>query len=79
MSEPSEVEARFDAEGKITLLSFTWRGSRLSVTGQGREWEAEDGRHFLVMTTGERIFELAYESKNNIWRVVKIPESKLIA
>ena len=79
MEEVTEVEARFDAAGKITVLSFTWHGTRLPVTGVGREWEAGDGRHFLVMTTGERVSELVYEEANGVWRVVSAPWPALVA
>jgi hypothetical protein len=67
MTEPAEVEARFGVDGKITVLSFTWRGRRLPATSMGREWETEAGHHFLVMTTSERVFELVYESASARW------------
>ena len=79
MTEPAEVEVRFDVTGKITVLRFTWRGTRMPVTSQGRQWVAEDGRHFLVMTTGERVFELVYESTEGVWRVAKAPGRELSA
>ncbi len=79
MTELTEVEARFGADGKITVLSFTWRGRKLSVVSEGRQWSAEDGFHFLVMATGERIFELAYEPASGLWRIVKAPEQRLSA
>jgi hypothetical protein len=72
MSELTEVEARFGADGKITVLSFTWQGRRLPVTGAGREWDADDGHHFLVMTAGERVFELVYESAGGVWRAAQV-------
>ena len=74
MTEPTEVEARFGEDGKITVLSFSWRGCKLPVLGAGRQWGAEDGFHFLVMTTGERVFELVYHSVSSLWHVVKAPE-----
>jgi hypothetical protein len=77
--EALEVEARFSAEGKITVLSFTWRGQRTSVVGEGRQWLAEDGRHFGVMTTGERPFELAFMPERGLWRMVKAPTSECLA
>ena len=79
MTDPTEVEARFGEDGKITLLSFTWRGRRLPVTSMGREWETEAGHHFLVMTTGERIFELIYHSTSGLWRVASAPEQRVVA
>jgi hypothetical protein len=72
MTDPTEVEVRFGEDGKITVLSFTWRGRRLPATSMGREWEAEAGHHFLVMTTGERVFELVYESAGARWRAAPV-------
>jgi hypothetical protein len=79
VTEPTEVEARFDADGAVTVLSFTWRGSRLPVTGRGRAWAAEDGQHFLLMTTGERVFELTYDPARRAWRVAAASASRLTA
>ena len=79
MTEPAEVEARFGEDGKITMLSFTWRGRRLPVTSMGREWEAEEGHHFLVMTTGDRIFELNFHATSGLWNVVRAPEERAVA
>ena len=79
MTESTEVEARFGVDGKISVLSFTWRGRKLPVISDGRQWGADDGFHFLVMTTGERVFELAYESLTGLWRIVKMPERGAVA
>ena len=79
MTEPAEVEARFDADGKIVVLSFTWRGRRLPVMSMGREWEAEDGHHFLVMTGGEHIFELNFHATSGLWNLVRAPEERAVA
>lgn len=69
---PTEVEARFGADGTITVFSFTWGGRKLPVTSTGREWTAGDGHHFLVMVTGERVFELVYESAKGVWRAAQV-------
>lgn len=74
-----EVEARFSAGGKITVLSFTWRGQRTPVVGEGRQWLAEDGWHFGVMTVDERPFELAFMPERGLWRVVRAPASERLA
>jgi hypothetical protein len=71
MNEPTVVEARFDAQGQLTVLSFTWHGAKLPVTSTGREWVTEAGRHFLLMTTGERVFELVYAPARGVWYVVR--------
>lgn len=79
MNEPTEVEARFGMDGKITILSFTWRGRKLPVLGEGRQWGSEAGFHFLVMTTGERMFEIVYEATSGLWHIVKMPERGMMA
>jgi hypothetical protein len=76
--DAAEVEARFDAEGVITVLSFVWQGAKYPVTSQGRQWEAADGRHILVMTTGDRMFELVWDGRGP-WRVLKAPGRPMVA
>lgn len=79
MTEPTEVEARFGADGKIMVLSFNWKGRRLPVTGAGRQWNGEDGLHFLVMTAGERVFELVYHATTGVWNVAKALGDRAVA
>ena len=77
MTAATTVEARFDDTGRITVLSFTWQGRKHPVTSHGRQWEAADGRHLLVMTPGERVFELVYAAGK--WRVVRGPSGPEVA
>jgi hypothetical protein len=79
VNEPTSVEARFSPDGDITLVSFTWQGHTQPVTSMGRQWKADDGRHFLVMIRGDRIFELRYQPDTQQWRVVGVPTSRLRA
>ena len=44
MTEATEVEARFGVDGRINVLSFTWRGRKLPVVSEGRQWGADDAR-----------------------------------
>jgi hypothetical protein len=60
MTHVTEVEARWDDDGRVTVRSFTWQGQRQAVSSQGRQWVADDGRHVLVMTAGERVVELVH-------------------
>jgi hypothetical protein len=76
--DAAEVEVRFDAEGAIRVLSFVWQGAKHPVTSQGRQWEAADGRHILVMTTGDRVFELAWDGQGP-WQVLKVPGREMMA
>lgn len=70
----TEVEARFDQDGRPHPLSFTWEGERLRVTAAGRTWLDDAGRHLLVMTRGDRVFELLLRRSDLAWRVVGVSE-----
>jgi hypothetical protein len=74
MMEPIEVTARFELDGKVTPLRFKWKGHDYLVEGTGRGWQAEDGLHLLVMATGERVFELLFDSSQIRW-FIKHPRS----
>jgi hypothetical protein len=73
MAEPIEVEVRVDADGRATPRAFTWRGQRMSVVGVGRRWVEADGEHTLVMTPGERVFELL-RLPDGRWGIVRAPD-----
>jgi hypothetical protein len=79
MSDATEVEARFREDGHITVLNFTWRGRKRPVLSQGRQWGADDGLHFLVMTTGEQIVELVYVPLSGLWHVADAAKRPLSA
>lgn len=61
MSEAIAVEARFEADGRVRVMAFERRGERIVVATTGRQWETEDGRHILVMTPSEQVYELLYQ------------------
>jgi hypothetical protein len=75
VDEPTEVDARLNADGLPLPRTFTWRGRRLAITDLGRRWEEEcEGgleRHFLVMIASGDRFELVYHASNRSWRVVR--------
>jgi hypothetical protein len=73
MPEPTEVEVRVDVDGRATPLTFTWRGQHVRVIGAGRRWVDDDGEHILVMTPGERVFELL-RSPDGRWGIVRAPD-----
>jgi hypothetical protein len=43
------------------------------VTASGRQWEAPDGRHLLVMAPSEQVYELLYQpaAANSPWLLVR--------
>jgi len=65
--EPVEVMARFDAEGQLLPLSFSWQGQSYAVNSTGRRWQDDAGQHILVMVPGDRVFELAYAPAEMRW------------
>ncbi len=73
MSEPFPVEARFGSDGTLIPLSFEWQGQRYSVESYGRQWEEEGRQHFLVMVSGDLVFELVYLQEDNQWQVARSP------
>jgi len=79
VSDATEVEARFGEDGRITILSFTWRGRKRPVLSHGRQWGTDDGFHFLVMTTGEQIVELVYVPLSSLCHVADAPNRPLTA
>ena len=79
MNDATEVEARFGEDGHVTVLSFTWRGRKRPVLSQGRQWGAEDGFHYLVMTTGEQIVELVFVPLSGLWHVAEAKPKPLSA
>ena len=70
--ETIEVTARFDREGKITPLSFTWRGKKYPVDSTGRSWVDEAGQHVLVMVPGERVYELVFLPAEMHWYLKRL-------
>ena len=58
VNEPVPVEVRISVDGTPQPVAFAWEGRRYKVADRGRTWVEGDARCFLVMTPGERIFEL---------------------
>jgi hypothetical protein len=67
--ESIEITARFDEQGTITPLHFSWKGSFQRVESIGRRWEDESGLHILVMVSSGRIYELIYKSEQGCWYI----------
>lgn len=65
--ETIEVTARFDSQGGITPLKFTWQGQNYLISSVGRRWETADGQHILVMVPGEKVYELIFIPSLGRW------------
>jgi hypothetical protein len=75
MDEPIEVEARFLLSGEIQPQAFRWQGHRHPVISVGRHWTEGPEQRFLVMTSGERVFELAFLPDPPAWRLRRAPSA----
>jgi len=71
--EEIEVTARFDSQGKITPLSFVWRGQGTLVDSIGRQWDSQDGTHLLVMDRGLHPYHLIYQANTTKWYLLAMP------
>ncbi len=65
--EPIEVTARFDQEGTITPLHFTWKEGIYRVESVGRRWTDSAGMHILAMVANGRIYRLTYQAADHRW------------
>jgi hypothetical protein len=77
--EPTSIEVRFEADGTVHPRRFTWNQTQLQVSGVGRQWEDESGRHVLVMAEGHYTFELLLQRETLVWRVVRAPAGGIAA
>jgi hypothetical protein len=79
VDDPIEVEIRVDTQGNLHPLAFTWHGRPYPITGIGRTYTQDNNRYFLVMTLGDRIFELCWHAADNRWTVTRAPENRAMA
>ena len=75
MSQSAAVEAKMLLDGSIRPLGFVWKGRSMKITSWGRQWEKNEAspsggsRHFLVMTAGDRVWELRFTPANLHWSI----------
>jgi hypothetical protein len=53
-------------------VALTWEGQRLEIIRILAEWRTPENRHFRVLTTDGREFELAYSLAMDEWQI-KLP------
>jgi hypothetical protein len=49
--------------------SFDWRGAGYSVKRVESEWLEPGERHFRVRTEDDRLFELCYDERADLWLI----------
>jgi hypothetical protein len=77
------VEARFDEEGGVTPITFTWQGRDMHISDVGRRWTEPHGphqlRHYLVMTPAQDTFELCLDTGTLQWKITRAWERERVA
>jgi hypothetical protein len=58
MDRLDQIHARWEADGSIAPLGFTWQDREYTVQSVGRSWRDADGYHVLCMPAGNDVFEL---------------------
>jgi hypothetical protein len=76
--EPVEVTARFDEQGIITPLRFTWKEGIYRVESTGRRWLDDAGQHILVMVSGGRIYELNFKRDEGRWYIGRAGPDRMV-
>lgn len=64
---PVEVTVRFDLDGRMQPIKFTWLGSQIPVASTGRRWKDDAGQHILVMDHQAIAYELIFSSGEMRW------------
>ena len=73
MSNAIHVEARFRDDGEIVPFAFVWEERRFAVLALGRQWQEDSSRHFLVMTSEDKMFEIIYNEDEGNWCMGRSP------
>lgn len=78
-ADRAEVEATLSFDGSIRPLAFMWQGRSMKVISSGRQWEKEGRRHFLVMTAGDRVWELRFVPATMAWSIHAKSDTRRVA
>lgn len=79
VQEPVEVEARFEAGGRVTPLHITRGARRVPVIDVGRQWDAGGGRYVLVTTPDGSSYELRLDKESMSWQITRTWEASSTA
>jgi hypothetical protein len=59
-----EVVARYEKDGTVTPLRFTWQELEYHILTVGRRWHTQEGEHILVEALpGEQVYELLFSGE----------------
>jgi hypothetical protein len=73
LTQSIPVEARFESDGTFRPIAFEWQGQRFEIESHGRQWKEQNTHHFLVIVSGDQVFELVYLHDENQWRLRRTP------
>lgn len=68
------VECTFLADRTVKVRRVEIDG-RWQPVGQGRQWVDEDGRHVLIMISGDNVYVLTLQANTLIWKMKPISSS----
>jgi hypothetical protein len=74
--EPVEVTVRFDVDGHIHPLQFSWLGTQIAVASSGRRWTDGIELHILVMDHQALVYELIFSHVEFRWFLRKTRQTK---
>jgi len=70
--EPIQVHADFESQGKVHPSAFVYQGRTILVDSIGRQWQAGDGRHVLVMDSNLQHYHLVFQPDPEEWYLLEI-------
>jgi len=72
------VTASMNQLGQTTPSKLIWQGNQYALTGVGRQWESEEGRHVLVEGTSGNRFEILLSKKDLLWYLRRVWSQELM-
>lgn len=69
---PIMVNADFEPKGKIHPRAFVYQGRTIPVDSIGRQWQAGDERHVLVMDSNLQHYHLVFQPEPGEWYLLEI-------
>ena len=73
------VTASINHLGQVTPTKLIWQGKPHALTGVGRQWESEDGRHVLVEAASGDRFEILLSKQDLLWYVRRVWSQEIVA